>query len=367
MSVSLHTNKAEPPQGSAWLNLPTEVIATLVQMRPHISDGPLEDLSRSIKEQSQLNPAIIVALEQAEATEYLFMVNTMWGTDYRLSQFKPVRVVEKRKIYYFFLVAGHRRLKAVKLATIKTLYSLVHFGKSFNEAILLQYHENVHQEVPPEHVARFLGLLWRTSEQVDGKPQISKFAKQMGMTTEAVRKAIRFTSLPVSIQSLVLPTKELKKGIAYGLLCELARLQDSHIKHLRPLSEHELMMLAYSMVVQYRTVKEAASFVSQRIKHLEGQGQLPTFELTSDDIARHASRAMLTHLEDAVRAGHQHLSTVARFHSERRVGDVLSTAAVTATIQACETITRDAPAILAGLNGSMSAKRAKRALLDSLG
>ena len=255
-------------------------------------------------------------------------------------------------------------MQAVKLAKIGTLFALVHFGKTFSEAILMQFHENVHEKVAPEHVAKFLGLLWRIEKDKNKSLQVSAFAKTTSMTTEAVRKAVRFTNLPVSLQELVLPSKDSKKGLAYGPLCELARLQDAQEKAGKKLSQSDLKDIAYSMVDQYRTVKAAAMFVSKRIQHLEGQDEI--FELSIQSVKQSSVKIVATRLEDVVKAGHAHINAVAHFHENKIVDSVLSGAATRATELACATITRDAPLILGNIKSARGAGKAKQALRSLL-
>lgn len=344
---------AVPPKGVYDVNLPLQAIGVLIQMRARMSSNGLEDLAASIKEVGQHNPGLVVALGSHEASEYLSNINAMWGTAYALSNFEPILLEEKQDHFYLFLVAGHRRYRAIELAGLQQFYARLHFGKSFFEALLLQYHENMHEQVPPDNEARFVSLLWRRAKREKSKLTLAQFSSSLGRKPEAVRRFIRFTILPVRIQELVLPSEEYKKGIAFAILCEIARLQEARLAHEKGLSEIELMQLAYVLVTQYKTAKAVAMWVSEQIRVLEGQGDM--FSLSISEAVDGARKTVSSGLEQTVRVGQEHLRVVARFHQQGGIQRVASEAAVSTVIRAIEVAQNLAPQIIEGVRGGRGA------------
>lgn len=365
MEMSLKQMMACPPEGTHDVNLPRAIVGVLRQMRPTMSTNGLNELADSISAVGQHTPGLAVALNARDARKYLKGINEMWGTSYRLSQFAPIYIKEKDGEYYIFLVAGHRRFKAVEMAGRKIFYARLHFKSSFSEALLMQYHENVHEQVPPDDEARFITLFWRDAKKKDPELALNAFARSLGKKPDVVRRSIRFTALPVRIQELVLPSKEYKKGIAYALLCELARLQEARIEAQKPFDESELMHLAYVLITQYKTVKRAAAWVSEQIRVLQGQGAM--FELSIQDAFAGAQKTAASQLELTVRVGAEQLRTVARLHTEGGVQKVASGAAVAAVGRTLDVASELAPQIIDGIKGARGARSVRQVVMQVAG
>lgn len=365
MDISLTKMAARPHEGTYDVNLPRTCIGVLHQMRTRMSLVGMSDLTDSIRAMGQQMAGLVVALNRAAALSYIRNINLMWGTKYRLKQFTPVFIEEYAAEFYLFMVAGHRRFKAVELAGLDLFYCRLHFESSFSEALLLQYHENVHEQVPPDEEARFITLFWREEKRKAPALTLAKFARSLGKKPEVVRRSIRFTSLPVRIQTLVLPSDEFKKGIAYALLCELARLQEAYAEKGKPYSETELMQFAYSLVAECKTAKKAAAWVTARINVLQGQTEM--FELCPEDVSAGSRRTVSSLLEGTIRSGQQHLQVVARLHESGAIPKVASGAAVAAVERTLEVTSDLAPQIVEGLKGARGAGRARKAVLQVAG
>ncbi len=360
MEISLKKMAARPPKGTYDVNLPRTCIGVLHQMRRTMSQNGLNELADSISAMGQHTPGLVVALKRRAALSYIQNINTMWGTNYQLRQFIPTYIQEQGEEFHLFLVAGHRRFKAVELVGLDTFYARLHFESSFSQALLMQYHENVHEEVPPDEEARFITLFWREAKKKNPEMPLARFARSLGKKPEAVRRSIRFTALPVRIQELVLPNNQFKKGIAYALLCELARLQEARIEAEKPFDEAELMHLAYVLVTQYKTAKRAAAWVSEQICVLQGQGEM--FDLSIQDALDGAKQSAAKELETTVRAGEQQLRIVARLHTEGGVERVASGAAAAAVTRTLDVASQLAPQIVDGLRGARGAMQARQAV-----
>ncbi len=365
MKVSLEKMTARPPKGTYDVNLPRESIGVLLQMRSRMSLVGLSDLADSISAVGQHTPGLVVALNAHGARDYLRKINEMWGARYRLAKFASVYIEEKGEEFFLFLAAGHRRFKAVEMAGRTTFYARLHFESSFSEALLMQYHENIHEQVPPDNEARFITLFWREAKKKDPELTIAKFARSLGKKSEFIRRCIRFTVLPIRVQQLVLPNKEFKKGIAYTLLCELARLQEARIEAGKPFDESELMHLAYVLISQYKTAKRAAAWVSDQIRVLQGQGEI--FELSMQDAFAGAQQTAASQLATTVRVGEQQLRVVARLHTEGGIPKVASGAAVAAVGRTLDVAKNLAPQIIDGIKGARGARSVRQAVMQVAG
>ncbi|MEK7126030.1 MAG: hypothetical protein AAB835_00880 [Patescibacteria group bacterium] len=360
MKISLVESAATVPEDVYQLNLPTRTIGVLQQVRSRMTRDGLEHLMASIKEIGQKTAGVVIGLSAEEAEKYLQQVNDLWGTSYRICDFEPVHFSELNGNFYLFLVTGHRRLTAVKKLEIGTYLTELHLQIQFLDAFILQFHENIHEEVAKDDEARFLTVMWRKQKSMDEGLSLSEFARRHGKTSEAVRRAVRFTSLPVSVQKLVLPSEEYKKGVAFGILCELARLQEARQTKDKPYTEQDLVHLAYVLVVQQKTVKAAAMWVSAQIQELQGQGNM--FELSIQHVVDGARRSVVSGLEYDVRIGSEHMRAIARMHKDGGIRKVASGAAVNAVTNAVNLTTKLAPDILDGIKGARHAPIAREAL-----
>ncbi|MFN3076785.1 MAG: hypothetical protein ABT940_07895, partial [Alphaproteobacteria bacterium] len=135
--------------------------------------------------------------------------------------------------YYFILVAGHRRYRACQAildeatdeeTAFDGLYRVdIRFGMSVRETIPLQFNENRHQQVPPHEEARSAWKFYRWLQQNEQGLTIAGFARRIGRTPEWVRGALRFCTLPLSVQNYADGTEGCVK-LPYGILVNLARL-----------------------------------------------------------------------------------------------------------------------------------------------
>lgn len=360
MQISLKQASARPPQGVYDLYLSPDIINILQQVRTKITRESLDDLAASIKAIGQQAAGIAIGLTKQEAAKYLQEVNDLWGTAYQLEMCEQVYFKELGEHFYVFLVAGHRRLLTIKELGIDSYLCRLHLHLEFVDAFSLQFHENVHKEVSLDDEARFLTFMWRKQKSTNDALSLTEFARRHGKKVDTVRRAIRFTSLPISVQRLMLPTEEFKKGIAFGILCEMARLQEARQAKGKSYSEQELINLAYILVVQQKTTRAASMWVSEQIKQLHGQGDM--FELSIQEALDGARHSVGTGLEQSIRIQSEHLRIIARMHDEGGVEKVVSGSAVNAVTNAARSVSDLAPKIVANIRGARHAPTARAAL-----
>lgn len=211
--------------------VPLGAISLLTQVRTTVDVA--EDLIPSIRAQGQQTPGVAVALTPEEAGQYIREINELWGSHHQLGDFPLVNL--DGVAYYFILVAGHRRYRACTLlaanmeqevgqSAFDGLYRVdIRFGMTVSETIPLQFNENRHQQVPPHEEARAAWKFYRWLQRNDSEMTIAQFARKIGRTSEWVRGALRFCTLPPSVQNYADGTDGCVK-LPYGILTSLARL-----------------------------------------------------------------------------------------------------------------------------------------------
>lgn len=361
--ISLVALAAELPKGVHRVNLPVNTnLYVLRQVRAQISKTELEELTESIKANGQDYPGIVACLAREQAIAYLSKMNRLWGTAYTIEEFEPTYVKEEAGYFYLYVIAGHRRLMAVYAGEVSTYFCDLHVNISHPEAMSRQYRENNHKAVDPDDDARFIACFWQEQKEENKRLTLTKFAKKLGKTPEVVRRALRFTNLPMTVQRLVNPSEEFKKGVSYPILCALARLQEER-QHLGiPYSELKLIQLAYTLVAEQRTAKAVEAWVSAQIQELRGQGAM--FELEMETLVEHARRTVVTGLESTIRAGAAQARAVSRFHSGEQpaIDKIASGSAVEAVARTVDVLTKLAPAIIDGVKGGRGAPKVRAAL-----
>ncbi len=175
--------------------VPLEAISILTQVRTTLDVA--DDLIPSIRAQGQQTPGVAVALTPEEAAQYIVEINELWGSHHQLAGCPLVNL--DGVLYYFILVAGHRRYAACTLlaesmkqeddtSVFDGLYRVdIRFGMTVRETIPLQFNENRHQQVPPHEEARAAWKFYRWLQRTEPEMTVAKFARKIGRTSEWVR------------------------------------------------------------------------------------------------------------------------------------------------------------------------------------
>jgi rhodanese-related sulfurtransferase len=283
--AELHNDRVVP------VCLPVEAINLLTQVRKTIDD--IDELAEGISNKGQLAQGIAAALKPHQAKAYVAELNAIRGSQHTISEFTP-SIIDQKK-YYVMLVAGHRRYIAVKRLVEQGVQNrhfdgqyrtVLYFGMSAHDALSLQFQENRHRQVPPheEASAALDFYLWQRRRN----PNLSRaqFGRSIGRSDSWVKSALRFCSLPESLQTLATPLKregngngggKLKHQIAvpYGLLVEVARLAEGLSEMGHPMDENTLMRLVITAVAKRTKVADFRKAISARLEHVRnGQGSL---------------------------------------------------------------------------------------------
>lgn len=228
------------------IRLPLEIINILPQPRKTFEN--IVELALDIAKKDLLNPLIVAQFNQTDCEKYLTVINELWGVNFGLKDLKAK--TENSQLLFYVLLAGERRLRALKHLWEKGCLECLekysnekpgtcfqrHFKDSQIEvrlcrdiqpldALFLQLSENTHMAVPAHEEAKAYALLFRLLRKNDAHFPMAKFAREVGRSPKTIKNALRFCNLPLFIQEAV------EKGLlAYGVACELARLQENGTK-----------------------------------------------------------------------------------------------------------------------------------------
>jgi hypothetical protein len=206
--------------------VPFESVNVLPQGRKTFED--IEELAENIADYGLMNLPIVATLDTAHATQYLDVINTLWGTAFNIDDLRSLPDEEGNPTYTV-LIAGERRYRACKELRDEGRFEDV-FGReelevSYRnnippmEAIFRQASENTYMSVPPHEEAVYYNEMYRIIKMADPNYSLAQFARKVGRNERKVREALRFCMLPDQIQDYV------KDGfIPYGAACEIARL-----------------------------------------------------------------------------------------------------------------------------------------------
>lgn len=218
--------------------LPPENFSVLTQVRQ--SGLNPEALVPSFLAKGQMTPGAAAGLSEFQARKYIETYNRVWGTHHSLKDLKAV--VIDGELLRLPLIFGHRRHATRVLLNAgieKGIYPKpvlydhryradIYLGISAEEAIEMQLQENNYLPPLPQDQARGAWMYWRYCKDADTGLTMSRFAKTIGHSPEWVRGALRFCSLPDTIQSYVVGDNPLRIKLPYGILVDIARLAETY-------------------------------------------------------------------------------------------------------------------------------------------
>jgi hypothetical protein len=272
------------------------LLGVLTQVRRTMDAEKQELLRGSILTSGQLNPGIVAALEPAAAVEYLQEMNALWEKSHRLEDHPPVLI--DGKPYHLFVVAGHCRHDAVlELCALQEKGELnwtgkfsgkyraeFRFGISVEEAIILQFQENILAAPPPHEQADAAYHFWRWRKTKEPLLTPAKFARDIGHTADWFKDAVRFCELPLQIQGYVWGATGVT--IPYGTLIHMSRLAEKWPSFAGEAMSVERMdeWLIRHVVLENKTSKDFGKLVSEYIRdrELEAAGQFSLFPVAGN-------------------------------------------------------------------------------------
>lgn len=242
-----------------------EINSINVLRQPRVTFEDIDLLATDIKRHGLLHPLTVAQLDESGAAGYLSVLNKLWGTTYRLANLK------RRRGYYFILLAGERRFRALRRIGTKRGRANVCVNVKPIEALFLQMSENTHRPVPPHEEAQAYYQLFKLIREADPEFSMAAFARNVGRAPSTIRNALRFAELPLRVRKYV------EDGfVPYGMAVELSRLQEGGA------AEDEILRWAIDALVSRKKVPELREQVT---KHLfdRKNGQASLFELTPEE------------------------------------------------------------------------------------
>lgn len=284
--------------------LPPELVSVLTQVRRTYEIQ--EDLIPSFLDRGQITAGMAAALTPDQAEIYVDTVNRIYGSRHTVDELVPVRL--DGVLYYFVLFAGHRRhltILHINEGIERGIYAPtdrysqeyrvdLHFAMSATDAIELQFHENRHSAPPLHEEASAAWRFYRFKRLLDPSLKSSEFAKSIGRTSEWLRNALRFCSLPESVQAYVTGEHSLKAHmkkpeIPYGILVSIARLVEKYQEITKEeLHEPAMHIWLQEALVSRLNVSSFSRKVSDYLDHkrAEAQGQCSLFGNIQNDEER---------------------------------------------------------------------------------
>lgn len=250
---------------------------TIVQQR-QVYKG-INTLADNISEVGLINTLLVSRYTTAEAAQaYLAEVYNSIGrrvppeNRIRLEDLK-VTIDEQGREVYDIVVSGHRRLRALNKLKAKDIVLQVIEDVDPYAALSMQASENTYKA--PEDWERAMGNGDRYAVESTHNPRLTPkmFAKSVGMTEDALRRDLRFYSLPDRVIEYVIPRQIIDDGtgdsevseqplMPFNVACQLGRLVGAGA------SEHDILFLARTFFVDKVTdEKEARRRVSRYIIH----------------------------------------------------------------------------------------------------
>lgn len=154
-----------------------------------------------------------------ELKDYLAKLNSTFGSDHKVEDFQPLAGTQSS---YIFMVAGHRRLAAIRNLVDNEINSesvrsdlechvLSGDELSFNNAVRVQYKENFHKPLETWEDANAVNAIFIQGLNDGSYSSFAECAEDLGIHPDRVSRAWRYKTLPDEIQ------EQCEEGtLAYG-------------------------------------------------------------------------------------------------------------------------------------------------------
>jgi ParB-like chromosome segregation protein Spo0J len=203
--------------------------------------GEEDELALSILENGLLNPVDIAYLTEFEAQNYLRDLNAWHGSKHKLGDpgkdEDDLGLVPDENGMYRFMIAGHRRRRAMKIASQMASLADGHEPDSaylpmevkvfphidFFAAKKIQLTENERKEVEGPEEALELAKYYDMGRNRDEFGSIDECAESLGMSSYKISRSLFFSRLPRGVQNLALEQK-----LQYTTAVEMHRLMSCY-------------------------------------------------------------------------------------------------------------------------------------------
>lgn len=218
--------------------IPINELNVVVQQRDEYSG--IQTLADNIKEQGRLIHAPLVARYDEEgARAYL---NTAYGVYNRKTRGAPRKRISdltssgsSEKPIYHIVIAGHRRLRALRLIDQQDIVVQIVENIDPLDALELQVSENTARLPKDYERAESNGDLHVVMKARNPNLTLKEFAAKVGHPQQVVRRDLRYYSLPEEVKNYVVPRNRKDSGegdteipdqplMPFNVACQLGRL-----------------------------------------------------------------------------------------------------------------------------------------------
>ena len=244
-------------------------INVLPQVRKSITKAGIEELQHSIKATDGLiNPITLALLSATKTKEYIDFYNRVFHANMSIEDMQALHDTHGNP-FYLILIAGHRRLHAVKNllkdheeSTAIPLHARIIENISPKEALRLQIAENTHERVPPaveaQTVAQLCLLIIEETRQKENRiPTQTELARAVSRSTEIVRNALLFYKLPQKVKDLATDNDS---KLPYGLFVELALFDKYCKENNKEFTEEAMLREVLHIQARNMTLKEIKEY-----------------------------------------------------------------------------------------------------------
>lgn len=197
-------------------------LVMLSQVRSGLNPD-LPDLKESIATKGLLNPIDVAVMREPELETYIDFVNTLWGTEMQLDDFRHQEVDG----LYHVVIAGHTRTEAIKQLADEDESDVVyrinvklHDITDPQEIIALQLDENIHSKPSQERRAMAIVEAYMYGIQTGQWQTEKEFLRiaQGRFSEQILKEALGFARLPRDARDFVFAGKmSYAAGVAIGL------------------------------------------------------------------------------------------------------------------------------------------------------
>ncbi len=242
------------------------LLNVIVQQRDEYSG--ISGLAANIEEHGMIHPLLVARYDADGARDYLVAAYGTYGKKVSADQRKRlpdlVKTTENGNETYYIVIAGHRRLRALRMLQKKTsILQIVNDIDPF-EALEIQASENTAKLPKDYERAESNGDLHSILKARDPKLRIEKFATRVGHPVAVVRKDLRYYGLPPEVKNFVVPRNRRDSGegdteipdqplMEFNIACQLGRLVEVGA------SFDDILFLAKRFFVENITNEKTAS------------------------------------------------------------------------------------------------------------
>lgn len=252
--------------------------------QPRKTFEKIDELANDILEKGLISPLLIARFSKENSKKYLKAINILWKKEIKKEINLENLKINNEDGNYYILIAGERRLRAIKSLQKNDLFNKVFPQEKIDaricdnpsplEALFRQASENIHQRPPAHEEAEFYASLFSLICEEKGKYYPTRFAKDVGKDPETIIKAIQFSLLPNFVKNAVI-----NKYLSYGAACQLGRM----VKDLNPevnFKKEDINLMAIkAMGGQWKTDR-CQKEVRKKIE--ESRGNQPSFEIFTE-------------------------------------------------------------------------------------